>query len=131
MHNNGSVFIVFYDNFLKLSNEIGKSPSAVALECGLSKPTVTRWKNGGKPTDATLQKLAEYFDVSVDYLLTGEKKEPAQLGADQEVAELLEYYRTRPEMKLLFSVTKNASPESIKRAAAIVEALEREENSEG
>lgn len=62
---------MFYERYLKLCNSVGKAPSAVALECGLKKSTVTRWKRGGNPTDATAQKIADYFGVSVDYLLRG------------------------------------------------------------
>lgn len=66
----------FYEKYIALCNEIGKTPSAVALEMGLSKPSVHRWKNGGSPTDATLAKIASYFGVSVAYLLGKEQKKP-------------------------------------------------------
>lgn len=59
---------MFYDNYLKLCNLINKTPSAVAEEMGLKRSSVTRWKKGTKPTDATLQKIAEYFQVSVGSL---------------------------------------------------------------
>ena len=55
----------FYDNYVSLCNLAGKSPSAVALEIGLTKPTVNRWKNGSMPTDATIRKVADFFGVSV------------------------------------------------------------------
>ena len=55
----------FYYNFLRLCNEVGKSPSKVILEVGGTKSAITRWKNGGEPTDATMQKIANYFGVSV------------------------------------------------------------------
>lgn len=53
----------FYDNYVKLCNEKGKSPSKVAGEIGLSKTAVNRWKNGGSPTDATVKRIADYFQV--------------------------------------------------------------------
>lgn len=62
----------FYQRFIMLCNEIAKSPSKVAIENGISKPTVTKWKSGGMPTDANALKLANYFGVTVDYLLNGE-----------------------------------------------------------
>lgn len=70
---------MFYVNFVKLCNEINKAPSAVAEEIGLKKSAVTKWKKGANPTDATKQKLADYFDVTVDYLLgkTDTKKSPS------------------------------------------------------
>ena len=59
----------FYNRYVDMCNQIGKSPSAVSIEIGLSKSTVNRWKNGGSPTDATATKIASYFGVSVTYLL--------------------------------------------------------------
>lgn len=61
----------FYERFVCLCNKVGKTPSRVAMEIGLSKPTVNRWKNGSCPTDATAMKIAEYFGVSIQEL-TGE-----------------------------------------------------------
>ena len=63
----------FYNNFVKLCNSVGKSPSRVVLEIGGTKSAITRWKNGSSPTDATAMKLAEYFGVSVEEL-TGETR---------------------------------------------------------
>lgn len=71
---------MFYENYIRLCNEIKKSPSAVALEIGISKPTVNRWKNGGSPTDATLRKIAEYFGVSTSELKKDNKKTPTPKG---------------------------------------------------
>lgn len=84
---------MFYDNYLKLCNSIGKTPSAVALEMGLTKPTVTRWKSGSMPTDATLQRIAAYFGISVDELL-GKEKQPTAMGelSDEEKA-MLDLFR--------------------------------------
>ena len=67
----------FYQRYIGLCNEMSKTPSAVALEIGLSKTAVHKWKNGGLPTDATISKVASYFNVTVDYMmgLEEEKKE--------------------------------------------------------
>lgn len=68
---------MFYDNYIRLCNSIKKSPSAVALEIGIAKPTVNRWKHGSCPTDATLGKIAGYFGISKDELLgKGQKETP-------------------------------------------------------
>ena len=72
---------MFYDNFVKACNLHNKAPSAVAIDIGISKATVTGWKNGSMPSDATLRKLADYFGVSPEELTgsTGpaQKKAPA------------------------------------------------------
>lgn len=77
--------MAFYENYVHLCNKIGKSPSAVAIELKLGKPSVTRWKSGTKPRDATILKVAKYFHVTADELvgdvLPGEKeKAPATEG---------------------------------------------------
>lgn len=64
----------FYDKYVEMCNRTHKSPSAVAIEMGLSKTAVHRWKNGGSPTDATVAKIASYFNVSVAYLLGKEEQ---------------------------------------------------------
>lgn len=81
---------MFYDNYIKLCNNIGKSPSAVAIEIGISKPTVNRWKNGSHATDATLQKIANYFNVSVEELLgTEQQKKPAPQEGELEYDDMV------------------------------------------
>lgn len=67
--------MAFYENYLKLCEKAGKTPSAAALEMGLSKPTVNRWKKGGGATDATALKVASYFGVTVEELTGEEQKE--------------------------------------------------------
>lgn len=67
--------MAFYENYLKLCEKAGKTPSAAALEMGLSKPTVNRWKKGGGATDATALKVASYFGVMVEELTGEEQKE--------------------------------------------------------
>lgn len=73
----------FYEKYLCLCNSINKSPSAVALELKIGKPSVTRWKNGATPRDATVLKIADYFGVTVAELMSGvgeQKEAPAAKG---------------------------------------------------
>ena len=59
---------MFWENYVRLCNEAGKSPSRVAIELNLSKTAVTHWRKGVSPHDATLHLLADYFGVSVEEL---------------------------------------------------------------
>lgn len=73
---------MFYDKFVNLCASIGKKPTPVAQELGISKGTVASWKRrGNDPTDAYLAKIANYFGVAVDDLrwdTENEKKPTAQ-----------------------------------------------------
>lgn len=53
--------------YVELCNKIGKSPSGVARELGLSKATASGWKAGKKPNDSTIKKVADYFGVPFSY----------------------------------------------------------------
>lgn len=65
---------MFYLNFVRLCNKIGKSPSAVAEEMGFQRSVVTRWSNGSVPRKATIEKIATFFNVPSDEL-TGESEQ--------------------------------------------------------
>ena len=83
----------FYNKYIRLCTEKGISPSAAAIEIGIRKSNVTYWKsNRNNPSDATLQKIADYFGVTVEYLKGEEtKKDPATNGeASPEKRELLD-----------------------------------------
>ena len=72
--------VAFYENYVSLCNSVNKSPSGVALEIGLSKTAVNGWKHGrSNPTDATLQKVADYFGCSISELTSEmeQKEKPA------------------------------------------------------
>ena len=75
---------MFWDNFVRLCNQAGKYPNTVAAEVGVkSTGTVMGWKSGANPRQTVLLKLADYFGVTVEYLLTGEQKEnPTSVAAD-------------------------------------------------
>lgn len=65
---------MFYDNLEKLCAEIKTTPTAFVkdvLKMGSS--NVTRWKNGTSPNTDVAIKVANYFNVTLDYLLLGKK----------------------------------------------------------
>lgn len=69
---------MFYDRFVQLCKLKGVTPSRAALDAGISKSLVSKWKaNGAKdPSPDIVRKLAAYFGVSISELL-GEETEKA------------------------------------------------------
>lgn len=67
---------MFYTKYKDLCNSIGKTPSGVGIELGISKTTISYWKKNINviPKQDVLLKIADYFKVSIDELL-GTKKE--------------------------------------------------------
>lgn len=59
----------FWEIFYSLCEKNGKKPNPVAAELGFSSGAVTSWKRGKIPHADKLYRIADYFGVSVDYLL--------------------------------------------------------------
>lgn len=68
--------IVFYDRFVYLCEQKGVSPSRAAIEAGISKSLVTKWKvnQTDVPSPEVIKKLSAYFNVPASYIL-GEENE--------------------------------------------------------
>lgn len=61
---------MFWERFSNLCEKAGTKPNPVGKEIGISSGIITKWKNVGTlPNGETLLKIADYFNVSVDYLL--------------------------------------------------------------
>ena len=68
--------IVFYDKFAYLCKQKGVSPSRAAIEAGVSKSLVTKWKSNNTqvPSADVVKRLAKYFGTSIAELLGEENK---------------------------------------------------------
>lgn len=65
-----------YEIFLKLLNEKGVTAYKVGKATGIAPSTFTDWKTGrSAPKQEKLQKIADYFGVTLDYLMTGEERD--------------------------------------------------------
>ena len=80
-------------------------------------------KGTREPNSETLILLSEFFGVSVDYLIGNEQ---AQTD-NPELDEILEQMKTRPEMRMLFKLSANATAEDVRQAIRIIEAIRKEE----
>lgn len=100
----------FYSNFLALCNSVNKTPSRVVLEVGLKKSAVTRWKAGSLPTDASAQKVADYFCITIDELMAENENKPTIDGELTEMQiEAVELIKSMSEDQLrVFIATAKA-----------------------
>lgn len=59
-----------YEIFAQLCKQHGVTPYKVSKETGVSQPTLSEWKKGTyTPKQDKLQKIADYFGVTLDYLM--------------------------------------------------------------
>ena len=85
---------MFWDNLITLCVNRNISPSALTKELSISKGVVTKWRNGSTPHQTTLLKIANYFNVSVEELISEPKDTPPgeTEGLDEKTAEILSMY---------------------------------------
>ena len=63
-----------YENFSKLLEQSGKKAIDVSRATGIPSSTFSDWKKGkSSPKQDKLQKIADFFGVSIEYLMTGKK----------------------------------------------------------
>ncbi|MGN0366744.1 MAG: helix-turn-helix domain-containing protein [Suilimivivens sp.] len=93
------------------------------------------FSNGSLAKSATikaerLQKIAEYFGVSVDYLMTGNEKSDLSDGKyyiNEKTAEVANKILHSKELKQLFDAASDAEPEDIATVHQMLLALKRKE----
>ena len=65
-----------YEIYQRLLDEKGLKNADVARATGISNMTLSDWKRGKSvPKSDKMRKIAEYLNVSVDYLMTGKEME--------------------------------------------------------
>lgn len=111
---------MFYLNFVRLCNSIGKSPSAVAEDMGLQRSSVTRWANGSAPRKATVEKIATYFGVDSKEL-TGEEQKEKPNALDG-----IELEKLSPARRALLEALEDMDDENIMKIVRIAQAVKKE-----
>jgi len=99
-----------YDRVMRLCDQYHVTPHAVEKACGLSNASIRKLQNGSMSAER-MQIIAEYFGVTVEYLLTG--KEPAYY-TNQESAAIAQEIFENPDLRMLFDTSRDISPEDMK-----------------
>ena len=79
----------FWDNYVDLCTKNGKTPNGAAEEIGISSGSITAWKKGRVPIPQKQKQIADYFGVTVDYLLNAEKENAPVSDAESEIEKAL------------------------------------------
>lgn len=78
---------MFYDRFVYLCKQKGISPTRAALDAGISKSLVTKWKtnNVKDPSPDVLRKLSKYFNITVAELMGEETEKTPTVSGEPEI----------------------------------------------
>ena len=102
-----------YSVYADLRDKMGVRDSDVAKSLGLRLSIFSEWKTGrSTPKYDKLKLIADYFGVSVEYLTTGEQ--PQDYYLNEETAEMAQAIYDNQDLRLLFDVARDVSPEQLK-----------------
>lgn len=107
-----------------LADERGISLTKAFTESGVGKNFISNMKTSN-PSMGKITMLANYFGVSVDYLLgkTDEKEKAPAGDTDEELNEYLEFLRTDPNYRMMFSLMRGATKEDVEKAVKVIKSL--------
>ena len=109
-----------------LLKERGITGAKMSTDLGMSRSFMTELRKGRAKgvTADTAARIAKYLGVSTDYLLGEDTNSRFNDPVERELAGYLEELRARPDKRMLFSVTKNATKEQIEAIVHMIEELQ-------
>lgn len=114
-----------WEVFEQLCREKGVTPYRVGEETGIKGSTFYGWRTGKyTPKQDKLQKIADYFGVSLEYLQTGTEPE---VYVNPETARIAQALYHRSDLVLLFEAAEDAPPEDVELACQMLKALKAKE----
>lgn len=121
-----------YEKFEQLLKKNNVTPYRVHKETGISTATLSDWKNGkSNPKKDKIEKICEYFNVPLSYFYGEESEGNDKYYLNDETAEIAQEIFENKDLKMLFDVTKNVSPQRLKAYYNMINELEKQENYKG
>ncbi len=106
-----------------LRKEKGITQKELAEKLSMDTSIICKYESGAAvPSYEALEKIANYFDISTDYLFGRETNHLIE-NSDEATEKFLEMMRTRPEFKILFDISKDATEQEIRQIIAIHKAM--------
>ncbi|KAF5071795.1 helix-turn-helix protein [anaerobic digester metagenome] len=117
-----------YEIFEQLLKERNISAYKIAKETGVTTATLTSWKQGKyTPKQDKLQKIADYFGVSLEYLMTGETNtDETPYYINDDAREIAEELAQNPNLHILFDTARGVSAEDLQFVIDMVKRLKQD-----
>lgn len=125
----------FNDRLKALRKQKGLSQRALAEKLEMSKSAVSMYESGFRePDHETTEKIADFFNVDVDYLLGRSNVtlrytdvladgQPPQYYENEVVQIVTDRLRKNPEYSVLFKASADVKPENIEYVAELIKKL--------
>ena len=118
-----------YEIFEQLLQKFGVTTADVCKSTGIGQSTMSNWKNrrnliSGKND----QLIADYFGVSVDYIMKGKEKEGGETYYfNEETKKIAQKVFENKSLRMLMDSAQDATPEDIETVHSMLIALKRKE----
>lgn len=124
----------FKDILRELRTTAGLTQQELSDKLNVTHSTISKYERGDlEPNNTSLKRLADFFDVSADYLLGLSKEKTQQderitqaIGADEELLEFWKVLKEREDLKLMLKQTKDLPESDIKTIFRIIKSFEEE-----
>lgn len=105
-----------WEVFERLCKAHGVTPYRVSEATGIKTSSLSGWKAGRYNLKTEkLKKIADYFGVSIEYLMTGEEPEEKEgYYVNPETADMAQELYDNKDLRLLFDASRNATPEQLR-----------------
>lgn len=112
----------------------GMSQVELAEALGITRSRLSMYELGQREPDfETLELIADYFNVDIDYLMGRTEKTtmiPQSYYLNEETARIAQEVFDDPDLRVLFDASRNAKPEAIRLAAEMLRQM-KETNPDG
>lgn len=117
----------FANVFKKLRVSAGYTQEELSKKLGISRSRIGMYETGSREPDfETLETIADFFNVDIDYLMGRESGSMYYLNPDTAKA-AQEIFDNR-ELRVLFDAARNAKPEDLETVTDVLRALLAKEN---
>lgn len=112
-------------NIKRYMDKKGVTNQQVCDALGFKYTTFLDWIKGVTyPRIGKVEAMAQYFGCEKSDLIEDKSNKPLVNG-DEELTEYLEILKTRPEMRMLFQISKDATKEDVEAAVRVIEAIRK------
>lgn len=111
------------ERIVNLCEKKGISQSKLEKDLDIAKGSVTKWKTQ-EPRHSTIEKVANYFGVSVEYIMTGEDSNPeTPYYINDDAREMAQFMFENPEYKVLFDASRKVKKEDIEFVKEMIDRM--------
>lgn len=127
------------DRIRELREDMGMSGKAFSAAMSVTASAVSQWElNKTLPDFAMLERIADFFRVSTDYLLvrTDDKRILSQIvteavDMDPELKQFWHVFLSRQDLRVAFRTLKDLTPETLRQVVRIAKVIETDEGELG